>query len=590
MIVFYGDNFELDLTETKISLVEENPLFYNYFVKNYSWPFTKKVSDDVSRKLGFIDIENSADYETKYFGKLLIDNDFEDAYLLIVDIEDNILQGTIYYGKTSIALLDTDLSALPFPVIETTDLLTHAASVAQKQYPEVDYNFPMVIDPDFSSNNKYEAFDGVINNYTAGNYIANSIDTIESEDVAVNRNVMVPFPYVFAILKTAFDSVGIKMSGSFVSDKVNEKLLLYTDKYLEKFLSALPEGFSFNNVSETFTSDNVVVANHSVNYDISQTGSYTINTFLNFPADIDVLTCVITYKGNEIFRSLSNNVDKDTILNVEDAADFGNLNIALQLRRYTDNPSNRIGSVKAYNYFGFSFEDGELNIFPNTFSLSQIMPDLTFGEFLNKLKNWLNLEIIFGESEVTINYVESKFLEITFKDETEFEVVKPKRTPNQNKLFKLITSNDSIYIGKSGVVTNISGYRDEDITDIDMGLDVMPIKAKDTLFTAYKEEEHNDFKILMYNGLQDGLPTAVSSFADRSFSLEEVINRNWAKWLFFRLNSETYKDKFKVHVLEPFNVNFGRLKYNRKHIYRSIKKQRVAENYWQIEVESETLP
>lgn len=589
MIVFYGDDFQLDLTETKISLVEENPLFYNYFVKNYSWPFTKKVSDEVSKTLSFLDLENSSGYETKYLGKLLIDNAFEDAYLLLTDLEDNILQGTIYYGKASIALLDTPLSELPFPVIETTDLLAHAKTVSEKQYPEVDYNFPMVIDPDFSSNSKYDYFEGVINNYADGDYVANSMETIDEEYVAVNRNVMVPFPYIFSVLKTGFGSANIEMKGSFVSDQVNQKLMLFTDKYLEKFMSSLPEGFNFTTGTNSWVG-NFSISEFVKSYSINQTGSYTINTFLNFQQPIDVVNCTITYQGETIYNTYGNNADKNTILNIETSDDFGDLIITLKLRRYTTNTANKIGDISAYNYFGFSFEDGDLNIFPNSFSLAQIMPDLTFGEFLNKLKNWLNLEIIFGENVVTLNYIETKFLNITFKDETEFEVVKPKRTFNQNKLFKLVTSNDSFYIGKTGIVTNVTGYRDEDITTIDMGIDVMPIKAKDTLFTAYKNSESASFRILLYNGLQDSLPTAISSFSNRTFSLEEVYTRNWQKWLFFRLNSETYKDKFNVHVLEEFNVNFGRLKYNRKHIYRSIKKQRILENEWQIEVESETLP
>ena len=54
MIQFFGKTpriFNLDLTDVKITLIEENPLFFDYFVRNYTWPFTKKIDDETSRKI-----------------------------------------------------------------------------------------------------------------------------------------------------------------------------------------------------------------------------------------------------------------------------------------------------------------------------------------------------------------------------------------------------------------------------------------------------------------------------------------------------------------------------------------------------------
>ncbi|WP_028890884.1 hypothetical protein [Tenacibaculum sp. 47A_GOM-205m] len=588
MIVFYGDNFELNLTETKISLIEENPLFYNYFVKNYSKPFSKKVDDEVSKKLGFLDLENSANYETKHYGKLLIDNDFEEAYLLLTDYDNNILQGYVYFGSHSIELLDTPLSNLPFPVEQTSSLTVHAKEVIQKFYPEVDYNFPMVIDEGFKSTSKYEKFEGIINNYVNDNFVTNSFQTVEGESVAFNKNVMVPFPYLMSILKTGFDSVGMVMQGSFVSDKITEKILVYTSKILEKFYSSLPEGFQFNTTSEVWD-NGVVSADYSRFYSISQTGSYNVEVYLNIPSELVVNEFSIEFNNEIIFSSNSNYISKSLSLNVKNTADLGSLIFSLKLRKYTDNPSDGIGSIQAFNNFDFYFSDGELNVFPNSFSLSQVMPDMTFGKFLNKIKNWLNLEITFNKNVVTINYIEEKFLEVNFKDERHLEVEKPKRQFNQNKFFKLITSNDTLLIGKEGVVSNPQGIREEDITTIDMELEIMPVKSKDGIFTAYKNKDTNDFKLFLYDGLQNNLPVALEKISERSYSLNEVFDKYWKKWLYFRLNSETYKDKFPASIIEDFSISEGRFKYNRKHIYKKIKRTRKNEEEWDIEIESETL-
>lgn len=589
MIVFYGDDFELNLTGTRITLVEENPLFYNYFVKNYSWPFSKKIDDETSRELGFLELENSSNYETKHYGNLLIDGDFEEAYFLITSLKNNTLEGTIYYGKASIKLLDTPLNELPFPAVSTTSLVNHAKDVITKQFPEVNYNFPMIIDDEFSSTNKYEKFEGVVNKYVNGNFITNSSQTVDGKNVAFNRNIITPFPYLMAVLKTGFESAGMVMQGSFVSDRVNEKLLLYTDKFLERFYSGLPSGFQFDKANEVWQ-NNVVSADFFKSYQIQQTGSYNVSVFLNIPKEINVKEFKVEHNSNVVYSDESNTINKNLVINVKSAEELGFLKFYLKLRKPTSNPSNGIGRIKLFNNFTFDFSDGQLNIFPSVFSLSQVMPNLTFGKFLNKIKNWLNLEITFKKNVVTINYIEDKFLDVVFKDETHLEVENPNIQFNQNKLYKLITSNSSLFIGKNGLLNSSNGFRDEDITKIDMGLEIMPIKSKGGVFTAFKNSDSNDFKLMLYDGLKENLPVTVDAVAERTYLLPEIYQRYWKKWLHFRLNSETFKDKFPVSILEPFDIATGRFKYNRKHIYKKIKKRRILEDYWQVEIESETLP
>jgi hypothetical protein len=588
MIVFYGENFTLNLTNTKITLVEENPLFFNYFVRNYTWPFSKEIDDETSSKLGFLDLENSTNYKTKFYGKLQIDDTFDEAYLLISNHKGNVIEGTIYYGKSSFTLLDKQLSSLPFPVISTSNnLITHAKEVIDKQFPEVGYNFPMVINDKFKETTKYEKFEGVINQYKNGNFVTNSNQSENGETVAYNRNIIVPFPYLMEILKVGFASENMIMNGSFVSDRVNEKILIYTDKYLEKFYSGLPEGFQFTTANEVWQ-NGVVSADYYRYYTISQIGSYSVQLFLNIPNSVNVLEFKVEHNTEIIYTSTSNSIDKKLIVNIESTDDLGSLKFYLKLRKHTSNPSNGIGNIKDFNNFSFSFSDGQLNIFPNSFSLSEIMPEMTFGTFLNKLKNWLNLEITFDKNVVSINYIETKFLEVDFKNETDFEIEKPKRTFNQNKLYKISTGNDVMYVSSEGVVNSKDGYREEDIIKIDMGLQILNIEAIDTLFTA-KRKGTEQMQLFLYDGLKNDLPVAVSNVFSRNYSLEEVYNRYWTRWIYFRLNSEIFKDKFPVHILDKFNITSGRFKYNKKHIYKKLRKRRVLENYWEMEIESESL-
>lgn len=587
MIVFYGDNFELNLTKTKVTLIEENPLFYDYIVKKYSWPFSKHIDDDTSKKLGFLGLENAANYQTRFYGNLLIDNKFEKAYFIITEFRNKTLKGTLYYGAESIALLDTPLKDLPFSVISTTSLAIHAKETISKSYPEVGYNFPMIINEDFKSKSKYDGFMGIVNNYDNGYFLSNHNALIDNVVIAFNKNILVPYPYLMEILKVGFASENMIMQGSFVSDTSNEKLMVYTDKYLEKFASDLPDGFQFTSASEVFDSG-IVTATFNKPYQLNQKGSYAIDMFFNIPTNLKVKEFSATKEDKVYFSSSSNVVNESFIVNIEGNQDYGHLNFKLVLEKTTNNPSDGIGDISAFNNFRFNLLDGSLNEFPNSFSLAEIMPDITFGSLLNKLKNWLNLEITFNKNVVNIDYIESKFLNVPLKDETHLEEENPHIKFNQNKIYKLIHSSEEKIISKKGVVNSTVGYRQKDIIEITSEVSMLPVVSKDDVFTA-KIEEVQGVQLFLFNGLKDEKPIAVSSLGDRNFNLSEIYNRYWKKWLTFRLNSETIKDKFKTDELEEFNISGGRFKYNKKQLYKKIKRTRNSENEWSITIESESF-
>ncbi|WP_370407973.1 hypothetical protein [Tenacibaculum dicentrarchi] len=589
MLEFLGKTpkeFRLDLSEVNITLVEENPLFFNYFVKKYTWPFRKKLDAEISEKLGFLDLDNVTNYTTKFYGTLRIDDVFNDAYLIISQLNEDSLQGSIYYGKETRGLFSEKLSKLPFPLINTDNIINHAKKTITKAYPDVGYNFPMIFDANFKENSKYEQFEGIVNNYEKDNFKTNYIGTVEGDTVIYNRNLIVPMPYLMEVLKVGFASDDIIMNGSFVSDQANNKILLYTDKYLEKFDTGHSSVFGFKTTSEVW-SDNLITANHYKSYPITQIGTYTLKLLMDLPDYIDVDEFKVTHNDGVVFSSNGNSIDETLIINVE-GGHKGRIHFYLKIKKTTEDSSDGIGDISAYNNISFDLTDGELNVFPNTFSLSQVMPDITFGAFLNKIKNWLNLEITFDKNVVNINYIEQKFLETDLKDESHLEPINVSRVFNQNKLYELKDRLNELYISSDGLQDDSQGYKSEDITSIDVGFKKMRRTSLNGVFTATKSKE-DKFAFLLYDGLVDGKPLAVDNIGGRNFTLTENYERNWRKWLHFRLNSETYKDKFPAHILEDFQISAGRFKYNKKHLYKSIKKKRISNNHWQLDVESETM-
>ena len=579
MIIFYSNaGWEQNLTNLKITFVEENAFFYDAFYKNYTKPFTFTLDDETSINLGLIDVENSSNYNVKHNGVLFIDDHFESCSF-IIEIENGNLEAVLTFGEIDLPIMSTPLSALPFPIINTSDIKAHAKSIIGKNYPSVNYNFPMLFDDSFFEKTHYDKFKGVVNSFDGANHLENSID---EEGEVINQNALVPLPYIMGILKLGFSSVGKEIIGDFVENKVNQRILYNPKKHLEKFSSNTFESVQFSQVTGEYLDNGQLMYEYRHTFIADSIGSFNIKMFLNLPEKVTVVTVKIKQGFETLFYSVKNSIDETITINKE-LAPSENIEVTIVLQATAVN-------IEYYNNFEFEKSEGKLNVFRNSFSLSEFMPDMTFGAFLTKLKNWHNLKVTIANGYVRIDYIEDGFYEVQFKDETDFEMIKPKRSFNQSKLYKLSYSDTHfIFIDKDGLTSNSNGYRDEDIVKIDMGIKMLPIENRDGMFTAVSHED-SDFSLVFYDGLNaDGLPVAVGSINGITLKLTEIYERRFNKWLQFRLNSETISDKFTAHSLDVFNVNEGRFKYNKKHLYKTISRTRQSEEQWTIEVESETF-
>ena len=234
MIKFYGkykdEEFEFDLSDTRITFLEENPMFFDYLIKNYTLPF-RYFAKDASKIFGFIDLKNIDEYNSVFEGKLVIDNLFFDAELRLLKLTGEYLEGKFTYGRSKLRVMNKKLSDLNFPKILMDDVLDHANKTIRKNYPETDYNYPMIIDNKIKENENYEAFEGIVNNYSRGRFMLNSKD----KNKPINRNHLTPFPYLMAILRVAFEEDNMILSGDFVNDLRNQKMIWYTEKFIEKY-------------------------------------------------------------------------------------------------------------------------------------------------------------------------------------------------------------------------------------------------------------------------------------------------------------------------------------------------------------------
>lgn len=584
MIKLINEQGVIDLTNKGITFIEENPLFYNYLIKGYSKPFSLKKSDHLSRLFNFIDLDNIANFDSKYKFKLQIDNIFVPACVSIEGNSGDVLNLSMTYGFNYIELLDTSLRKLPFPVINTDGLTKHAKSVIPKKYPEVGYNFPMIIDEEFKSTTNYEKFEGMINNYNSGGFITNYKRTEEGEEVIYNRNLLTPFPYIKEVLRVGFESAGLRMSGDFFEDEIYDHLIWDTGKYIEQKYSPLPASFQFTTAQNNLQVGGDVVSSFSKGLGVSAIGSYSIKVRLSLPDTMKLQYIDIKYKNKRLYLGKTNKINTILNLNVESPEDYHVLTLEMKIVRY--NVTTPIPNIESFNSFNFWSNDGRLNEYPDTFSLADVMPNITFSTFLKRLKT-LNLAIDFSNDSVSINYVKNSFLNYSYRDHQHLEVRNKDVRFNKNKVYILKARKESLYIDKSGLVDSVAGYDTSNRITVPISFDQMEISRKHSVFTA-RRKEGGDLRVLLYDGLQDGYPVAVSNIDGRDFSLQSIYSIFWKDWLRFRLNSATIKDQYSCGLYENLTTKEGIFKYNNKQILKKVSIKREGKTL-KVSSEGETI-
>jgi hypothetical protein len=147
-------DFELDLSNFKLSVVKENFWFSEEFFTAFSFPFEMELTDELDALLGFISRYNSVDPKVYIECKHYHNNEISDAILEIEQLQDRI-SGSIRFGYDQLPNFDKKLSELPLDKFELpsgTDIYEHAETIITQTWPAVNYNFPQIhtdkIDPD----------------------------------------------------------------------------------------------------------------------------------------------------------------------------------------------------------------------------------------------------------------------------------------------------------------------------------------------------------------------------------------------------------------------------------------------------------
>lgn len=587
MIAFQekNDGWQIDLTAYGMTFNEFSDYFTKLSQKNYSFPVSLDLDDELSENLDLVDLENISQYKVRIEGYLIVDNEFYETYLLIGEVVGATVEVSFFYGDELLAVFDKKLNQLPFPIVDTSSVGLDAYSELQlsKEWPTATHNFPKVYRPQLREDENYNDFLGFTNNRNGGAFLSNSLDATGDPRIARNYNVVCPMPYLLEILKVGFATEGKQIRGEFVEDAMVRKTVIVPQKFFEYYTDPIQRAYwKFNKTStQTFTDDQILNT-HTRTQTPSANGTYTLNMKVNIPKGIlTYFKLTVTYGATEVYsaKAKSEAITIDKLLKINVANDdFSNIVVTLVT-------SNIQLGLSDYNSFTYDYKEGKLNVAPDVYSLTDIMPDMLFRTFYNAIKEFYNLDVNVVQNAVYFNYLDKSIQRLTYEDHTDYQIERPTRRLSENNLFKIsYPDGEEILINKDGLTYSDTAYTDSETTKIN--LEVLPLKVSDNEEVTTGVHPDNDNELLI--GIYDA-GALVKAHAGRDYSLESMYEYNHQNFISFRANAEIVKEKFKAPVSAPFKLKRGVFKYNKLHLIKSLRKRRISEQFWEIETEMESF-
>lgn len=610
-------DFEIDLSNYKITDTEENPWFLDEIPLKVTFPFEIDLDDETDKNFGFISSFN-AQPETLYPLKFQDNNDIQDAELEIEEVNGKKLSVSFRAGLDQLPSWDKKLSELSLDNFELVGqtIYEHARTIISQSWPAVNYNFPMVhIDTIDNEDELWLSFKRRINDYNGTEFPDNFVDPVTYEPK--NRNIIQPLPYALHILKQGLLDADLELEGDILTDtrlttkciytpkqyylkREDEELnlFLYNTDYEFKYLPPInlryPVAFyevSVNVPRGRFNIIGSIVSTQEV-YDDDPNTYYRIlfdNVQIasggngNHTIDIDVLNNTnlpktITVQSNSRVRMIDETVHS-TLLEEDPFHTVVDLQI-LPLERY-DTSGNSIPTI----------------INENKVDLTKAVPDMSFGEFFKNIINWYNYDYVIDNGIITMNKVEDQINYNDAFDLSAFEVKDPPRRFKKGYSFLLKfqdAENDFGYIfeqvfqSASGI-QNVGFKTDQKTSPIEINALPLPLIEREGVTTAHAFET-NESKLyaVLYPGLTNGRNIAKSN---EDILLPAVHLASWFKWFSFRINAQEYRWNFKAWAEQLIGLKAkGKIfAYGRYHIVKRIQKKEIQPDLYEVEIEHETL-
>lgn len=596
---FFNDKFTLDLTKQKMNLQENNSRFNDKSFTKFTFPFDCYIEDQFVHYVGdYMSYENTG-LQNVISGIFLHENKLSEAKLTILSIQGAKLTGQIDYGYEDIPNYDKKLSDLPLAKFDVDDIHTYAKNICTKNYPEVNFNFPRMFTKKYSPEDElWDAFDGYYNDLKPDgsemrrNYLDENLDIF-------NVNIIHPCPYILYLLKVGFLDKGLTLKGDILTDQdlLQRCVFSGTDYFVRYSQEKSGLNIQSNDYDANFGLGSVIYLKP---LEIKKKGSYKVMGFFKCKNVKGTNIGIIQLNTSKIWSFNSYTYDETThSFSIDLNVPEDNSILYFQLQSvYNVSNSNPVISVDLINKTLTEPEEGgeESGVVTNLnrIDLTRAVPDMLFGEVVNKIKNWLNYELDVVGKDIYMNKLNKDPSNI--KSFEKYEVNEPKRTLLNQRSF-LIKFEDldddvkqnSMYYDAQG--NKLNGEPKTDTTTIEIDGYAMPVElAKPLGYTTaiVKKDSTTTLALVYYDGL-----TGVQNNAKNppGLAFPELWDKNWYKFLRQRVFGSKYEDSFLAYIEDISNYTIKDYLFwnNNIHQVTNWGKEMLTEHVYKLTINTETI-
>jgi hypothetical protein len=632
MLVFIHDNFKLDLTYLNVTFTELNQWFKDDFSTETSIPFDLYLDSELSKNSQFQAHYNANKNQTVFIGYLDKDGELIAAVLKFISIKGNFISAMINAGTSNFPSFDKKLSELKLENKSVDNLIDNAVALISKGYPETNYNFPMVhTDKYDSTSEEWHGFEKIINKYTAGQFLTNTLGSNTNIDSI--RNIMQPLPYLMHVVNAGIIDAGFTLAGDILEDTDFNQALLFRDgnyyqQMIKEEVSVAYKNADFDNLS--YQNNGFQYVTFSKQITIEKKGDYILFGDINslvYSARKNPAWSHNRYRCSDLFITIKkNNTVISTIAQPKQGEGRQNIEMGNRVDSFDIPVSFEVGDVLKITKteprrdlspsptpdypeaislkiipVHFRNKDGSpiistLNL--NEINLTRVVPDMTFRDLIMIIKNWKNYEFIPVDDVIYMNRITLKLNRDAAIDISEFDIEEPERIFHDDRQFELIFTDgksnavykyDSVLVSNESVIIN--NYTASDtVKSIKIDALPLPVITRNGVTTALSyEDETSKLRVVCMKPMPAG-GTPVGHW-NENVLVTSIYENEYKDWLNFRINSLEWNWDFVISVEKFREVSIQTLiyAYSNYHILSEMEKERLNSMYWRITAKTESL-
>jgi hypothetical protein len=236
----------------------------------------------------------------------------------------------------------------------------------------------------------------------------------------------------------------------------------------------------------------------------------------------------------------------------------------------------------------------------NKIDLNMVVPDMTFGQLVEEIRKWKNLDLVPGTNTVTMDYIKLEDRSNAV-DLSDTEIEEPLETYHDERSYELLFNDgksnekylyDSVFVDITGVKTTI--YKtNKNTTQISIDALPYPVIDRNGFKTAYAfDDEKSKIRLIFFKAFTPGEPTIC--YENINMLLPAIYQVNYKAWLDFLLTSVQRDWEFIISVEKWNNLTIRALiyAYSNFHLFSERERERIiiaGNHYWRITAKSETL-